>query len=188
MEEDEELKDKKENQFQLDDFNSKSSEKGDIVNDNPKIASPSVIDAGEKLHNKKLSNTSDKLNQVEDMNSHKNGTIAGSDHKPFAKYSKKRILDKIDDPPIDNSRAEVHEDKENDQESNAPGSNNEIIYKERKSCPKCPPRVIAFINKILENNVYIIFMTIVTIFALFGDDFRLLFSPKSGDEVFWSLT
>lgn len=43
-------------------------------------------------------------------------------------------------------------------------------------------------NKILENNIYIIFMTIVTIYALFGDDFRLLFSPKSGDPVFWSIT
>lgn len=31
-------------------------------------------------------------------------------------------------------------------------------------------------------------MTIVTIYALFADDFRLLLSPKSGDEVFWSLT
>lgn len=31
-------------------------------------------------------------------------------------------------------------------------------------------------------------MTVVTIYALFADDFRLLLSPKSGDEVFWSLT
>lgn len=122
------------------------------------------------------------------MNSHKNGTVTGSDHKPFAKYSKKRIVDKIDDPPLDNSRSGVHEDKDNDDESSVSGTKNEINYKERKSCPKCPPKVIAFMNKILENNIYIIFMTIVTIFALFGDDFRLLFSPKSGDEVFWSLT
>jgi hypothetical protein len=31
-------------------------------------------------------------------------------------------------------------------------------------------------------------MTIVTLYALFGDDCRQLMSPKSGDEIFWSLT
>lgn len=45
-----------------------------------------------------------------------------------------------------------------------------------------------WINKLLENTAYIIFMTIVTIYALFGDDIRILTSPKSGDEVWWGLT
>ena len=31
-------------------------------------------------------------------------------------------------------------------------------------------------------------MTIITLYALFADDFRLLLSPKSGDEIFWSVT
>ena len=29
---------------------------------------------------------------------------------------------------------------------------------------------------------------IITVYALFGDDFRLLLAPKSADEVFWSIT
>lgn len=30
-------------------------------------------------------------------------------------------------------------------------------------------------------------MTIITIYALFGDDFRILTTNKDGDEVFWVL-
>ena len=65
---------------------------------------------------------------------------------------------------------------------------NLVVHKERRKFPRCPPMVLHWINKLLENNFYIIFMTIVTLYALFGDDFRLLLSPKSGDPVFWSLT
>lgn len=43
-------------------------------------------------------------------------------------------------------------------------------------------------NKILQNNFYVGFMMIITLYALFGDDFRILFCPKSGDYIFWSLT
>lgn len=132
-------------------------------------------------------NTSDNLKNQEDENSHKNRTVAGSDHKQFAKYTKSKTLSK-DDTPFDHSKSVPHEDEKHDAASNIPDSQNEIIYKERKGCPKCPESVIKFMNRILENTGYIIFMTIVTLYALFGDDIRLLACPKSGDEVFWSLT
>ena len=43
-------------------------------------------------------------------------------------------------------------------------------------------------NVILNNNFFITFMTIITIYALFGDDIRVLAVSKSGDEVFYALT
>lgn len=44
------------------------------------------------------------------------------------------------------------------------------------------------LNAILNNNIFITFMTIITIYALFGDDIRVVSCPKSADEVFYSLT
>ncbi|CAD8115536.1 unnamed protein product [Paramecium primaurelia] len=40
----------------------------------------------------------------------------------------------------------------------------------------------------LESFNYMIFMTIVTVYALFGDDVRVLATNKDGDEVFWVIT
>ncbi|CAD8178473.1 unnamed protein product [Paramecium octaurelia] len=40
----------------------------------------------------------------------------------------------------------------------------------------------------LESFNYMIFMTIVTVYALFGDDVRVLATDKDGDEVFWVIT
>lgn len=65
---------------------------------------------------------------------------------------------------------------------------NEILYKERRRCPRCPQKVTDCINKVLDNHFYIIFMTIVTLYALFGDDLRILLSPKSGDPIFWGFS
>mmetsp|Transcript_3356 Transcript_3356/g.3960 ORF Transcript_3356/g.3960 Transcript_3356/m.3960 type:complete len:161 (+) Transcript_3356:2-484(+) len=154
----------------------------------PSIADSVAVESVEKLHIKRLSNTSDKMNHVEDLNSHKNGTVTGSDHKPFAKRSESKLHEKHIPNPLDNSGSGVQIDRENDKKSNAPEAENDIIFKERKKWYKCHPKAVIIMNKILENNIYIIFMTIVTIYALFGDDFRLLFSPKSGDYIFWSLT
>jgi hypothetical protein len=153
----------------------------------PKIISPTVIDPTSKVNHKIMMNTSDNLKNQEDESIHKNGTVAGSDHKQFSKYTKAKTLSK-DDTPYDHSKSVPPEDEKHDAASNIPDTQNEIIYKERKGCLKCPESVIIFINRVLQNTPYIIFMTIVTLFALFADDIRLLCSPKSGDEVFWSLT
>ena len=40
-------------------------------------------------------------------------------------------------------------------------------------------------NKILNNNFYIALMTIITIWALFADDIRLMACPRSFDT-YWS--
>ena len=49
-------------------------------------------------------------------------------------------------------------------------------------------RFKAFLTKILENKYYTIFMTIITIYALFGDDIRLVGFSKSADDYFFSVT
>ena len=155
--------------FQLDDFNSKESE----VEQKPKLVSPTVIEPESKTNHKVMMNTSDNLKNIEDSNGHKNGTVAGSDHKHFAKLLKTRTISK-DDTPFDQAKSVKHEDEKHDALSNVSAAQNEIIYKERKGCPKCPQSVTKVINRILENTGYIIFMTIVTLYALFGDDLRLL--------------
>lgn len=37
----------------------------------------------------------------------------------------------------------------------------------------------------LEHNITTIIMTVITLYALFGDDIRILVTGKKGDEVFW---
>ena len=49
-------------------------------------------------------------------------------------------------------------------------------------------RFKAFLTKILENKYYTIFMTVITIYALFGDDIRLVGFSKSADDYFFSVT
>lgn len=43
------------------------------------------------------------------------------------------------------------------------------------------------INCVLNNKLYIAFMTIVTLYVLFVDDFRVLVLPKKIDDIFMSL-
>jgi hypothetical protein len=43
-------------------------------------------------------------------------------------------------------------------------------------------------NKIIDNNVYTFFMTVLTVYALFGDDLRLLVFTKSDDQYFFGIT
>jgi hypothetical protein len=170
--------------FQMDDFNSKESD----GENKPKLVSPTVIDPANKIQ-KNMMNTSDKLNGGEsNVDTHKPGVLKNKDTKTFGKIPSLKSQGKNDETPYDHSKPHGNEEKHFDDDSHMPAAANEIIYKERKKCPKCPESVTKVLNKILENNVYIIFMTIVTIYALFADDFRLLLSPKSGDPVFWSLT
>lgn len=44
------------------------------------------------------------------------------------------------------------------------------------------------ISKLLDHKVYTIFMTIMTIYALFGDDLRVVAFPVSCDEYFYTIT
>ena len=45
-----------------------------------------------------------------------------------------------------------------------------------------------YILKLLDNFYYTIFMTTVTVYALFGDDIRLLLFSKEVDQYFWAAT
>ncbi len=170
-------------QFQMDDFNSKDSDHNDH-----KVFSPSATNHEGKNHSKRMSVITDKLNHIEEGNSHKNGTLTGSDHKPAAKSPAGTAQVNHYENNLDNSRSGVQNEREEEDKNEGSQAGNEILYKERKKCPKCPPRVTDFINKILDNHYYIIFMTIVTLYALFGDDLRLLFSPKKGDPIFWGFS
>jgi hypothetical protein len=41
---------------------------------------------------------------------------------------------------------------------------------------------------LLDNKYYTVFMTIITVFALFGDDLRIVACPISTDRYFYSVT
>jgi hypothetical protein len=61
--------------------------------------------------------------------------------------------------------------------------------KERgKTILRSCPRLVRCINAVLDNKLYIAFMTIVTMYALFVDDIRILLCPKSWDEIFYGIT
>jgi len=44
------------------------------------------------------------------------------------------------------------------------------------------------VRGILKNRIFTTLMTFLTLYALFGDDIRLLLFPPSADEVFWGLS
>ena len=44
------------------------------------------------------------------------------------------------------------------------------------------------VRGILKNRIFTAMMTFLTLYALFGDDIRLLLFPPSADEVFWGLS
>ena len=48
--------------------------------------------------------------------------------------------------------------------------------------------ISAFINKLMDGKVYTIFMTFLTIYALFGDDVRMLSIPAEQDTSFYAVT
>lgn len=132
-------------------------------------------------------NTSEKLKKNDENSSHKNGTVTESEHKNYS--STKDNLTKKKRKGSESQQAESDKNiNENDKVEDNGLKDGRTEEQKASKCPKCNPRVIACINKILENGIYITFMMIVTVYALFGDDFRLLVAPKSADEVFWSIT
>jgi hypothetical protein len=60
------------------------------------------------------------------------------------------------------------------------------VNKDNQNKPK--NKCLVIINMILNNRYYTIFMTIITIYALFGDDFRLLLFGKEVDDYFFGIT
>lgn len=45
-----------------------------------------------------------------------------------------------------------------------------------------------WITMLLDNKYYTIFMTTITIYALFGDDIRIVACPSSSDDYFYGIT
>ena len=93
-------------QFQMDDFHSKESE-----SQGPKVFSPTAVNHEGKDHDKRMSVITDKLQNIEEGNSHKNGTITGSDHKPVAKYTGGVGHMNHYENNLDNSRSGVQNEK-----------------------------------------------------------------------------
>jgi len=60
-------------------------------------------------------------------------------------------------------------------------------YKGRTICKYCP-FCVKVMNCILNNKLYMIFMTLVTLYALFMDDIRVLALPIEADVILWGVT
>ena len=43
-------------------------------------------------------------------------------------------------------------------------------------------------QKLLDNNIVVVFMTLMTIYALYFDDLRILLFPKDADDIFYGIT
>jgi hypothetical protein len=57
-----------------------------------------------------------------------------------------------------------------------------IVYEDRKT------KILRILFKILNNKYYIVFMTILTVYALFGDDLRTVAFKMNSDDVFYDIT
>lgn len=60
-------------------------------------------------------------------------------------------------------------------------------YKGRTICKYCP-FCVKVMNCILNNKLYMFFMTMVTLYALFMDDIWVLALPIEADEILWGVT
>lgn len=49
-------------------------------------------------------------------------------------------------------------------------------------------RLKAILSKILENKFFTVFMTVITVYVLFGDDVRLVAFKKGADDYFFAFT
>lgn len=132
--------------------------------------------------------SSSKTKKFDDSESHKNGTVTGSEHKIYSNSKDSAIKKdrrqsdsqaedtrKVDDGP----QNIIHEEEKHI---------DEVVHKKARKCTGLPESWKNLINKILQNNFYVGFMMVITLYALFADDFRILLSPKSGDPVFWGIT
>ena len=61
------------------------------------------------------------------------------------------------------------------------------VEKKRKCC-KCWIKFTGALKCILNNKFYTFFMTVITVYALFGDDCRFLFFSTSADDVFFGIS
>ena len=43
-------------------------------------------------------------------------------------------------------------------------------------------------QRFLDNNFVVVFMTLITIYALYFDDLRILLFPKDADDIFYGIT
>ena len=50
------------------------------------------------------------------------------------------------------------------------------------------PKAHKTIQEILNNKLYIAYMTVITIYVLFADDIRILACPKQLDDIFYAIT
>ena len=115
---------KKTNQFfKLDDIDSADKMKRNDSN----VGSPIHHIAVDKTKENHMRNTSDKLKEIEDVVSHPNGTVSGSDHKLFAKHSGRKSILKHDETPNSHDKSMPHTDKQENE-----GAVNEVMYKERR--------------------------------------------------------
>ncbi|CBZ51078.1 putative adenylyl cyclase [Neospora caninum Liverpool] len=55
-------------------------------------------------------------------------------------------------------------------------------------CPRVPPRVRLVCCRILDNRIVEVALMLLTFYALFGDDVRLLATPRSADPIFDAFT
>ena len=60
-------------------------------------------------------------------------------------------------------------------------------YKGKTICRYCPC-CVKMMNCILNNKCYMFFMTMITLYALFMDDIRVLSCPVSADEILYGVT
>jgi len=60
-------------------------------------------------------------------------------------------------------------------------------FKGRTICKYCP-FCVKCMNCILNNKCYMFIMTMVTLYALFMDDIRVLALPVSSDSILWGVT
>ena len=83
-----------------------------------------------------------------------------------------------EEPPI--ASPNPRKGGESSDDPGAPGGN--------KATEKPKPAWKVKMAKILDNKYWTIFMAIITIYALFGDDIRLVATGKSADPIFYILT
>lgn len=93
-------------QFQMEDFNSKESEQNEVKG----FPSQDINHKG-KDHGKRMSAATDKMQNMDEGGSHKNGTITGSDHKPAGKYGGGAGHVNQYENNLDNSRSGVQNEK-----------------------------------------------------------------------------
>ena len=140
-----------------------------------------------KSNTSNMLNTSDNIKDIEDLGHLKHRTMTGKDNKAGIKHSN-TVKPENEEELRGNQTKSLQKDEKDHNHEDHNKEDKEVEVKKKKELPICIQHTLKWMKRILDNNVFIAFMTIITIYALFGDDFRVLLWPKSGDEVFYSLT